>query len=75
MKYNLNHGKEKTELEKTQNNLKQAREIYFKYFPPLQKMAHTKTTVRKRVMMEMKSVPLPHQLITGRKGKMPKIGI
>ena len=36
--YNLNYSKEKTELEKTQNNLKWVREVYFKYFP-LQKMA------------------------------------
>ena len=32
MEYNLNYSKTKTELEKTQNNLKQAREVYFKYF-------------------------------------------
>ena len=55
MKYNLTNGKEKTDLEKVQNNLKQAREVYFKYFP-LQKMAHTKATVRKRAMMGMKTV-------------------
>ena len=53
MKYNPNHGKEKTELEKTQNNLKWVREVYFKYFPPLQKMACTRATVRKRAMMGM----------------------
>ena len=40
----LTHSKEKTELEQTKDNLKQAREVYFKYFP-LQKMAHTKATV------------------------------
>ena len=73
-KYNLNHGKEKTNLEKTQNNLNQASEVYFKYFP-LQKMAHTKATVRKGVMMGMKTVPQPHQPRKGRKGKMPKISI
>ena len=57
---NLTHSKEKTELEQTKDNLKWAREVYFKYFP-LQKMACTKATVQKRVMMGVKAVPQPHQ--------------
>ena len=71
--YNLNYSKEKTELEKTQNKLKQARKIYFKYFP-LQKMACTKSTIRKRAMMGIKTVPqsLPPRI--GKKTKMPKVG-
>ena len=75
MEYNLNYSKEKTELEKTQNNLKWAREVYFKYFPS-QKIAHTKATVRKRAIMGVKTTPQPHQPNTGQKGgKMPKIHI
>ena len=35
-----------------QNNLKKAREVYFKYFS-LQRMACTKATVQKQVMMGM----------------------
>ena len=35
---NLTQSKEKMELEQTKDNLKQAREVYFKYFPS-QKMA------------------------------------
>ena len=72
--YNLNYSKEKTELEKTQNKLKWAREIYFKFFLS-QKMAHTKATIRKRVMMGIKTVPPSHPPRMGKKGKMPKIGI
>ena len=75
--FNLNHSKEQTELEQTKNNLKQAREVYFKYFPS-QKMACTKATVHKRTMMGAKTVPQPHQLRMRQKdvgGKMPRIGI
>ena len=71
MEYNLNYSKEKTELEKTQHNLKQAREVYFKYFPS-QKMAHTKATIRKRVMMGIRTVPQSHPLRMGQKGKNAK---
>ena len=60
MEYNLNYSQEKTELKKTQNNLKWAREVYFKHFP-LQKMACTKASVRKRAMIEAKTMPQPHQ--------------
>ena len=71
-KYNLNHGKEKTDLEKTQNNLKWAREVYFKYFPS-QKMACTKATVRKRVMMGMKTVPNHTNQERGEKEKCQRL--
>ena len=54
----MEYSKEQTEFEKTQNNLKRAREVYFKYFPS-QKMACTKATVRKRAMLGMKMVPQP----------------
>ena len=52
----LAQGKEKMELEQTKNNLKQAQEVYFKYFP-LQRMACTKATVRKRAMVGIKTIP------------------
>ena len=60
------YSKEKTELEKMQSNFK---------YSPSQKIACTKATVRKRVMMGVKIVPSPHQPRTDRKGKTPKIGI
>ena len=59
VEYNLNYSKEKTKFEKSQNNLKQGREVYFKYFPS-QKIACTKATIRKRALMGIKTVPQPH---------------
>ena len=41
---NMESSKEQTKLERMQNNLKKAREVYFKYFS-LQRMAHTKATI------------------------------
>ena len=55
---NLTQNKEKTELEQTKDNLQQAEEVYFKYFPS-QKMAQTKATVRKRVTEGIKTLPQP----------------
>ena len=66
MESSLTQSKEKTENEQTKDNLKQAREVYFKYFPS-QKMAHTKAMVRKRAMMGVKTSPQPHQPHTERK--------
>ena len=60
---NMANSKEQTKLERMQNNLKKAREVYFKYFLS-QKMAHTKATVCKRAMMGM----LSNALISQRKG-------
>ena len=77
MQCNLTHSNEKTEHEQTKTNIKQAREVYFKGFP-LQKMAHTKTTVQKRVMMGVMTMPQPHQPRMDQKdlgGKVSKIGI
>ena len=56
---NMDSSKEQTKLERMQNNLKKAREIYFKYFS-LQKMARTKASVRKRAIMGMPFIPLSH---------------
>ena len=53
---NMENSQEQTELERTQNNLKKAREVYFKYFSS-QRMAHTKTMVCKRAMMGMLVMP------------------
>ena len=47
---------EHTELERMQKNLEKAREVDFKYFS-LQKMACTKATIQKRVMMGMPVIP------------------
>ena len=53
---NTEYSKEQTEFEKMQNNLKRAREVYFKYFPS-QRMACMKATIQKRAMMEMTIMP------------------
>ena len=74
--------KEQTKLERMWNNLKKAKEVYFKYFS-LQRMAHTKTTLCKRVMMGMPVMPPSHSKKvvtkkTGRKdgkGRTPWIGV
>ena len=42
----LAQSKEKMEIEQTKNNLIQAWEVYFKYFPS-QRMAHTKVLSNK----------------------------
>ena len=72
----VDNSKEWTKLEKMQNNLNKAREIYFKYFSS-QKMVRTKATVRKQAMMGLTLVSsirgkMP---IKSGKGKMPGIGI
>ena len=54
MECNLTQSREKMELEQTKDNLNQAGEVYFKYFP-LQRMACTKATVR-RAMMGVKTI-------------------
>ena len=56
---NKKNSKEQTKLERMQNNLKKAREVYFKYFL-LQRMAHTKATCHKRAMMGMPVMPQSH---------------
>ena len=83
---NLNNdmedSKEQTELERMQNNLKKAREVYFKYFS-LQKMACTKATVCKRAIMGMLVMPPSHtEKVTMKKmgkrdnkGKTPRIDV
>ena len=53
---NMDSSKEQTNLERMQNNLKKAKDIYFKYSSS-QKMAHTKATVWKRTMMGMPLIP------------------
>ena len=55
---NLIQSKEKTKLEQTKDNLKGAKEVYFKYFPS-QKMAQTKATVMKRASEGIKTLPQP----------------
>ena len=52
----VDNSKEQTKLEKMWNNLKKVREIYFKYFSS-QKMAHTKATICKCMMMGMPLIP------------------
>ena len=47
---NVESNNELTELEKMQNDLSKAREIYFKYLSS-QKMVRTKATMRKQAMM------------------------
>ena len=78
----MDSSKEQTELEGMQNNLEKIREIYFKYFSS-QRMACTKATVQKRVIISM---PVMHSLHSekgvakkmgkkGEKGKTPCIGV
>ena len=78
----MEYSKEQTEFEKMWNNLKRAREVYFKYFPS-QRMAHMKAIIWKRAMMGMTVIP-PSQTgkdtsgkagKKGHKGKTPKISI
>ena len=73
---NVDNSKEQTELEKMQNNLNKAREIYFKYFSS-QKMVRMKVTLCKWAMMGLPIVPAVRGKMPtkGRKGKMPQIGI
>ena len=49
------------EIEQTQQNLMQAREVYFKYFPS-QRMACTKFSVQQRVMEDGKVLVPPPSL-------------
>ena len=78
----MENSKEQNKLDRMQNNLKKAKEVYFKYFSS-QGMACTKATVYERAMMGMPVMP-PSQTEkvtwrnTGRKdnkGKTPRIGI
>ena len=76
----VEYSRKQTESEKMLNNLKRAREVYFKYFP-LQRMTCTKATIQKRAMVGMTVMP-PSQMgketsgktgKKGHKGKTPKI--
>ena len=68
-------NKEQIKLEQKQNQLRKAREIYFKYFSS-QKMARTKATVQKCTMMGLPLVPsLKGKPCCSQKGKTPKIGV
>ena len=74
---NMEISKEQTKLERTLDNLKKAKGIYFKYFSS-QKMACTKATVRKRAMMDMPLIPSSWEkaiIKKSGKGKTPHIGI
>ena len=51
----LTQSKEQMEIEQTRENLMQAWEGYFKYLSPW-RMAHTKSSVRRRVVEGEKSV-------------------
>ena len=77
---NMEYIKEQTEFEKTQNNMKRARKVYFKYFPS-QRMAHMKASIQKRAMIGMTVMPpsqtgkdtLEKTVKKGHKGKTPKL--
>ena len=78
----MENSKEQMELERMQNNLKNAREVYFKYFSS-QTLAGTKAMVCKRAMMGITVMP-PSQTDKGvsrkmgikdHNGKTPRIGI
>ena len=78
----IESSKEQIKLERMQNNLKKAREVYFKYLST-QRIACTKVTVCKRAMMWMPVMPPSHtEKVTAKKmgrkdskGKTPRIGI
>ena len=73
----MESSKEETDLDRMQDNLKKAKEIYFKYFSS-QKMASTKATERKRAMMGKPLIPSSCGKTVAkksRKGKTPHIGV
>ena len=54
----LTQSKEQMEIEQTRKNIIQAQEVYFKYLSS-QRMAHTKSSMRRRVVDRGKSVLQP----------------
>ena len=73
----LTQSKEQMEIAQTRKNLMQAREVYFKYFSS-QKMAHTKSTIKRRVEVGTKAILQPQpsqpQLSISGVGKIPQLG-